>query len=77
MEISIPNSVKPKTKKHIEKMYNAFGNETVFGRSDVMLLLGLTASPVSMLLKKLVQMEVIEPVAGNGKGKYRFKNGRG
>ena len=72
-DIKIPDTVKPKTKGHIEKLIAAFGHETVFGRTDVMKLLGLTASPATELLKKMLQLGMIEAVSGRGKGKYVFK----
>ena len=49
------------------------GFDEVFGRSAVMELLELKASGASKLLSNLVQAEIIEPVSGYGKGKYKFK----
>ena len=72
-DIEIPDTVKPKTKAHIEKLIAAFGHKTIFGRTEVMKVLGLTASPASELLKKLLQLGLIEAVTGKGKGKYVFK----
>ena len=60
------------TVKNIEKLYLAFGSKTVFGRTDMMKALGLTASPASALIKKLFDASVLVPVRGKGKGKYRF-----
>ena len=37
-------------------------------------LLGLKGSGASKLLSNLVQADIIEPVSGYGKGKYKFKN---
>ena len=71
-DIGIPSAVKPKTKSHIEALFQAFGAETVFGRADVMNRLNLTASPASALLKRMLRMGLIEAVAGHGKGKYVF-----
>jgi len=48
-------------------------NNRVFGRSAVMKLLELKGSGASKLLSNLVQAEIIEPVSGYGKGKYKFK----
>jgi len=42
-----------KTADHVRKMFAEYGFETIFGRSDVTVLLGITASPASTLLKKL------------------------
>ena len=71
--IEISEPVTAKTKAHIEKLFATFGYETVFGRTDVMKCLGLTASPASELLKKMLGMELIEAVTGKGKGKYVFR----
>ena len=50
-----------------------FGFDEVFGRSAVMELLELKSSGASKLLSNLVQTDIIEPVSGHGKGKYKFK----
>jgi predicted transcriptional regulator len=42
-------------------------------RSAVTDLLDLKNSSVSKLLSNLVQADIIEPVSGYGKGKYKFK----
>ena len=49
------------------------GHDVVFGRTDVMRTLGLTASPASELLKKMLQLGLTEAVTGKGKGKYVFR----
>lgn len=36
-------------------------------------LLELQNSSASKLISKLAQAEIIEPVSGHGKGKYKFK----
>ena len=33
---------------------------------------GLTASPASELIKKMLELNLIAPVSGHGKGKYLF-----
>ena len=43
------------------------------GRSAVMEILELKGSGASKLLSNLVQADIIEPVSGHGKGKYKFK----
>lgn len=58
---------------HIGRFFEKFGFEEVFGRSAVMELLERKGSGVSKLLAKLVQADIIEPVRGHGKGKYKFK----
>ncbi|MBR4749729.1 MAG: Fic family protein [Abditibacteriota bacterium] len=62
-----------KTACHIRSLRRAFPGQTVFGRSNVMEILGIKASGASELLKKLKTSGIIEPVAGHGKGKYRFR----
>ena len=58
---------------HIHRLFERFGFDEVFGRSAVMELLELKSSGASKLLSNLVQADVIEPVSGHGKGKYKFK----
>lgn len=53
-------------------LYDAFGVNRFFGRTDVVAVLNLTPSPASALLKKLAGAGILEPVSGMGKGKYRF-----
>ena len=62
-----------KTTIHIHRLFEKFGFDEVFGRSAVMELLELKASGASKLLSNLVQADIIEPVSGHGKGKYKFK----
>ena len=62
-----------KTKVHIHRLFEEFGFDEVFGRSTVMELLELKGSGASKLLSKLVQADIIGPVSGHGKGKYKFK----
>ena len=61
-----------KTVMHIQKMYDNFGTDTVFGRSSVVELLGIQNSGASKLISKLVQVKILRPVTGYGKGKYKF-----
>ena len=62
-----------KTTVHIHRLFEKFGLDGVFGRSAVMELLELKSSGASKLLSNLVQADIIEPVSGHGKGKYKFK----
>ena len=62
-----------KTIVHIHRLFEKFGFDEVFGRSVVMELLELKGSGASKLLSNLVQADIIEPVSGHGKGKYKFK----
>ena len=63
-----------RTVQHIETLFDENGLNQVFGRSDVMKLVGLKRSAVSKLISKLLEAGIIEPVTGHGKGKYKFKN---
>lgn len=69
---SLPCEFTKRTISHIKKMYDTFGVENIFGRSDVEAVLGLKSARESELLKKLLGFHVIQPVSGHGKGKYRF-----
>ena len=62
-----------KTTVHIHRLFEKFGFDEVFGRSAVMELLELKGSGASKLLSNLVKVDIIEPVSGHGKGKYKFK----
>lgn len=58
--------------RNIEKLYLKYKNKVVFGRTDIINELAITASPASELLKKLLDAGIIIPVRGKGKGKYIF-----
>lgn len=62
-----------KTAIHVRRLFEKFGYDEVFGRSAVMDVIDLKKSRASKLLSHLVQADIIEPVSGFGKGKYRFK----
>mgnify|MGYP005835191293 CR=1 FL=1 len=62
-----------KTTIHIHRLFEKFGFDEVFGRSAVMELLELKSSGASKIISNMVQADVIEPVSGHGKGKYKFK----
>lgn len=72
-DIDIPDTVSAKTKQHIYSLFHEYGHEQFFGRTEVMNLLHITASPASSLIKKMLEMGIIYPVQGKGKGKYLFK----
>ena len=66
-----------KTIIHSCRLFNKFGYDEVFGRSAVTELLELKSSGASKLLSSLLRADIIEPVSGHGKGKYKFKKDRG
>ena len=61
------------TTVHIHRLFEKFVFDEVFGRSAVMELLQLKSSGASKLISNLVQSDIIEPVSGHGKGKYKFR----
>ena len=67
------NDFTVKTTFHIHRLFDEFGVGGVFGRSAVMELLELKSSGASNLFPNLVQADIIEPISGHGKGKYKFK----
>jgi hypothetical protein len=72
-DIDIPDSITNKTKQHIQMLFNEYGFDRFFGRTEVMDLLQITASPASSLIKKMLELEIIYPMKGKGKGKYLFR----
>ncbi len=68
----IQASFNPKIMQNALKLLEACGNAEYFGRKDVMSATGLKASRASDLIKDLLERNIIEPVSGFGKGKYRF-----
>lgn len=72
-DIELPNDQSGKSKRSIQTLFDRFGYEQFFGRSQVMDILGITASPASVLIGKMLASGVITPISGHGKGKYRFR----
>ena len=72
LEILEQKGISSKMKANIMKLHKAFGREKVFGRSDVIEVLGITERPASTLLGKMYSLDLTEKVTGAGKGKYRF-----
>ena len=71
IEASLP-ALSEKTIRHILLMYGKYGNENVFGRSDIEGLTGLKSTRVSELLSLLLNAGIIQAIKGHGKGKYCF-----
>ena len=57
---------------NILKLLKAFGFEQPFGRTDIANELGITKSPASEILNKLLAIEAVLPANTAGRGKYRF-----
>lgn len=72
VKVNIQNSFSSKTASHVCKLLEAFGFQTIFGRSDVQEILGLKPTRSTALLKEMAEKGFVEAVLGHGKGKYRF-----
>ena len=70
--LSFSDTVSEKTINHTFEIFSKCGKEDYFGRTIVVAITGLKPSGASKLIKMLVDSEVIVPVTGHGKGKYRF-----
>ena len=77
VKMDIEKKFQSKTLSHILKLREAFTNQAIFGRSDVMRVIAIKSSRASELLAELIEKNIIEPVYGHGKGKYRFKVNKG
>ena len=66
--------VNSQTKNKILKMIDVFGPGYVFGRKDIASLTGESVTAAGMIIVKLKNAGIIEPVSGQGKGKYRFRS---
>ena len=71
--LSTSNTISEKTINHAIEIYKKYGKDIYFGRSMVEEVTGLKSSGASKLLKILLDSDVIIPVTGYGKGKYRFR----
>ena len=58
---------------HAKALFDKFGWNDFFGRTEVMKTLNLKESRSSEFLSLLLRRKLIEPVSGHGKGKYKFK----
>ena len=59
-------------RKNIISLFKTLQNFEYFGRSDVIKVLDLSSSGASKLISKLIDLKIIIPVLGHGKGKYCF-----
>ena len=60
------------TKQNILKVYNELKDSAVFGRTDICNVTSLGLTAAGDLLHKLIYADMIAPVTGHGKGKYKF-----
>ena len=70
--LSYSSTLSEKTINHSMDIYIACKEKECFGRSVVEAVTGLKSSGASKLISLLLNSNVIEPVSGKGKGKYRF-----
>ncbi|MCQ2082234.1 MAG: hypothetical protein MJZ11_11290 [Lachnospiraceae bacterium] len=70
--LSYSSTLSEKTINHAIDLYIACNEKGYFGRSVVEEVTGLKSSGASKLISILLNSNVIEPVAGKGKGKYKF-----
>ena len=71
--LSFSDTISEKTINYTVEIFSKHGKEHYFGRTIVEDITGLKPSGASKLIKLLVDSEVIVPVTGHGKGKYRFQ----
>ena len=77
VKANIEVSFTAKTASHVCRFLEEYGFQTIFGRSDVQMVLGLKPTRSTALIKEMAEKDFIEPVTGLGKGKYRFKQRQG
>ncbi len=61
------------TLQNINELRRRLSNADHFGRSDVIAVIGGSDSRAGKLLKKMLDVGIVEQVKGHGKGRYRFK----
>ena len=71
--LSFSGTISEKTINLALELFSECGKEDYFGRTIVEDITGLKSTRASELIKLLVDSEVIVPVTGHGKGKYRFQ----
>ena len=70
---SFSDVISEKTIHYALELFSKCGKEEYFGRTIVENITGLKSTRASELIKLMVDSEVIVPVTGHGKGKYRFR----
>lgn len=61
-----------KTLAHVNDLKKVYGFDNFFGRNDIISIIGIGKSRASEFISQLLEAEIIEPVSGHGKGKYKF-----
>ena len=70
--MSFSDRISEKTINHTINIFLKCGTKEYFGRTVIEEITGLKASGASKLIKLLLDSNIIIPVSGHGKGKYRF-----
>jgi fido (protein-threonine AMPylation protein) len=70
--MSFSDRISEKTINHTIIIFLKCGTKEYFGRTVIEEITGLKASGASKLIKLLLDSNIIVPVSGHGKGKYRF-----
>lgn len=63
---------KKNTKTNAMRLFNQMGIDGIFGRSDIMEVVGISITAAGNLITKLKNAGLIQAVSGYGKGKYKF-----
>ena len=71
--LSFSDAISEKTIHYVIELFSKCGKKEYFGRTIVEDITWLKSTRASELIKLLVDSEVIVPVTGHGKGKYRFQ----
>ena len=71
--LAFSDLISEKTINHTLELFSKCGKNEYFGRTIVEDITGLKSTRASELIKLLVDSQVIVPVTGHGKGKYRFQ----
>ena len=69
---SLPKKLSSVTINHIYALHSKYSKEDYFTKKDVEYLTTLKSTRAYELIKLLLNANIIEPVKGHGKGKYRF-----
>ena len=72
-EILIKNNVTRITAVKIKALHDALMDFKSFSRKDIIEILGVSSTYAGKLINQMKQINIIEPVLGQGKGKYKFK----
>lgn len=66
LELTLP------MRKNIVALFKVLSKVEYFGRSEIVEVLNMSFSGASKLISKLLDLQIIIPVFGHGKGKYCF-----